>query len=143
MKIRIKRFDKSIPLPEYKTPGAAGFDFSARQTVTIPAREVGYIPLNVALEVPNGHVLLLTARSSTHKKGLILANGVGIIDPDHCGDKDECQAAYYNFTDNPVTIEKGERIAQGIIKKIENAEWEETDSLGNPTRGGFGSTGDK
>ena len=143
MKIRIKRFDKSLSLPEYKTSGAAAFDLTARADIQILPREVGYIPLNIACETPDGYFLLLVARSSTHKKGLILANGIGIGDPDFVGDKDEYTAAYFNFTDNIVTIKAGERIAQGMFVKFEKAEWDEVDLLGNKTRGGFGSTGEK
>lgn len=141
MKIRIRRFDKDLPLPEYKTAGAAAFDLAARESVDILPRSVAYIPLNIALEIPLGYVLLLAPRSSTHKKGLLMANSVGIGDPDFCGDEDEYRAAYYNFLEKPVRIEKGERIAQGLIKKIERAEWEEVEILGNKTRGGFGTTG--
>ena len=143
MKIRIKRFDKSLPLPEYKTSGAAAFDLTARISLEIPSRKVGYIPLNIACETPEGYFLLLAARSSTHKKGLILVNGIGIGDPDFTGDEDEYVAAYLNFTDNAVQIEAGERIAQGMFVKFKKAEWEEVDSLGNKIRGGFGSTGEK
>ncbi len=143
MKIRIKRFDKSFPLPEYKTSGAAAFDLTARIGLEIPPRKVGYIPLNIACETPEGYFLLLAARSSTHKKGLILANGIGIGDPDFTGDEDEYAAAYLNFTDNAIQIEAGERIAQGMFVKFEKAEWEEVYLLGNKTRGGFGSTGTK
>jgi dUTP pyrophosphatase len=142
MKIRIKRFDKELPLPERKTAGAAAFDFIARERVEIPPHEVGYIKLNVALETPEGHFLLLAARSSTHKKGLLLANGIGILDPDFSGDGDECVAAYLNFTDQPVVVERGERIAQGAFLKFGDFEWEEVNELKNPTRGGFGTTGD-
>lgn len=141
MKIRIKRFDKELPLPEYKTKGAAAFDLTARKKIEIAPKAVAYIPLNVALEVPQGYMLLLTPRSSTHKKGLIMANSVGIGDPDFCGDGDEYHAAYYNHTESPVVVERGERVAQGLIKKVEKAEWEEVDSLDNETRGGFGTTG--
>lgn len=141
MRIRVKRFDKSLPLPQYMTGGAAAFDFVARTVLTIAPGAIGYVPLNVAIEVPEGHTLLLVPRSSTHKKGLIMANSVGIGDPDFRGDDDEYHAAYYNYTDKDVTIERGERIAQGLIKKIERAEWEEVDELGNATRGGFGTTG--
>ncbi len=143
MKIKIKRFDKNLPLPEYKTPGAAAFDITARENIEIPAGEVGYVPLNIAVETPPGYFLLLAARGSTHKKGVILANGIGVGDPDFCGDGDEYKAAYLNFTKNSVVIEKGERIAQGMFVKVERAEWEEVDSMSNKTRGGFGSTGNK
>lgn len=143
MKIRIKRFDKSIPLPKHQTDGAAAFDLAAREAVTIPARGVGYVPLNVAIEAPKGCFILLAARSSTHKKGLIPANGIGIIDADYCGDEDEIKAALLNFTDTPVTVEKGDRVMQAIFMQYERADWEEVDAMPNKTRGGFGSTGSK
>jgi dUTP pyrophosphatase len=65
------------------------------------------------------------------------------VDPDFRGDEDEIKVVYYNFSDTPVVIEKGERIAQGTFVKISRPEWEEVDKLENKTRGGFGSTGTK
>ncbi len=141
MKVRIKRFDKSIPLPVYKSKGAACVDAYARETVTIKSHQVGYIPLNVAIEIPEGYWLLLASRGSTHKSGLILANGIGIGDWDFRGDSDEYLAAMYNFTDEDVTIEKGIRIAQMMLMKYETFEFEEVEHLGNEDRGNFGSTG--
>lgn len=141
MKIKIKRIDRTLPLPERKTAGAAAFDLSARIEVVIPPKAVGYVPLNVVLAVPRGFVFHVFARSGTHKKGLMLANGVGIIDPDYCGDGDEVIAAYYNFTDRPVAIARGERIAQGIVRSCEDAEWEEVSAMDAASRGGFGTTG--
>ncbi len=141
MKIRIKRLDKTLPLPAHQTAGAAAFDFSARLETIIPPRAVGYIPLNVIIATPPGYVLHVFARSGTHKKGLILANGVGVVDPDFCGEEDEFRAAYYNFTNAPVTVARGERIAQGLVKKREDVEWEEVDKMEKLSRGGFGSTG--
>lgn len=141
MKVRIKRFDKSLPLPEYKTKGAACFDFTARITAKIPPKEIKYIPLNVAIEHPDSHMLIMAARSSLHKKGLMLANSVAIGDTDFSGNADEYHAAVYNFSDIPAQIGKGERICQGFFRKYERAEWEEVDDLGNASRGGFGSTG--
>src|SRR3990167_8264296 len=82
MKVRIKRFDKSLPLPEYKTGGAACFDFTARVAAQILPKEIKYIPLNVAIEHPESHMLIMAARSSLHKKGLMLANNVAIGDTD-------------------------------------------------------------
>ena len=141
--LKIKRFDKEIPLPEFKTEGAAAFDLCARVAVEIMPRSIGYVPLNVVIEVPKGYFLILVARSSTHKKGLWMANGIGILDPDFSGDEDEPKAVYYNFTDNPVVVEKGERIAQGLVIKRENIEWQEVEKMENKTRGGFGTTGTK
>jgi len=141
MDVKIKRFDKELPLPEYKTDGAAAFDLYARISVEIPPKELKYVPLNVAVQTPPGYFLLLVARSSTHKKGIWMANGIGIGDADFSGNDDEYSAVYYNFTDKPVLIEKGERIAQALILKRDIVEWKEVDSMENKTRGGFGTTG--
>ena len=141
LQVAIKRFDKEIPLPEFKTEGAAAFDLCARLAVEIPPKEFAYVPLNVAVQTPPGCFLLLVARSSTHKKGIWMANGVGIGDPDFSGDADEYSAVYYNFTDTPVSVEKGERIAQGLIVRREKIRWQEVDTMPNKTRGGWGTTG--
>jgi len=143
MKIKIKRFDKTLELPQRHTEHAAAFDLAAREPVTIPAGQVGYVPLNVAVETPKGHFMLLAGRSSLHKRGLMLANGVGIIDPDYSGDEDEVKAALYNFSAQPVVLEKGDRIMQATFIKTENWEWDEVEAMPNKTRGGFGSTGKK
>ena len=141
MKIKIKRFDKDIPLPKHETEGAAAFDLRAREAVEIPPGQVGYVPLNIAVETPPGYFLLIAARSSTHKKGLMKANSIGIVDPDFSGDGDEIKSAYYNFSDQTVLIEKGERIAQGVFIPIFKCDWEEVEKMQNKTRGGIGSTG--
>jgi dUTP pyrophosphatase len=143
MNIKVKRFDKELPLPKRQTEGAAAFDLTAREAVTIAPSAIGYVPLNVAIETPPDHFLLIAARSGTHKKGIMLANGLGIIDPDYSGNDDEIKAAYFNFSASPVEIEKGERIAQGTFVKISHPEWEELDEMPNKTRGGFGTTGNK
>lgn len=141
MKIAIKRFDKSIPLPEFKTKGAAGLDLAARVEMLIAPHSIAYIPLNIALQFPAGHWALLAARSSLHKKGLQLVNGIGVGDSDYCGDGDEYRAAVLNFTDQEVKVEKGERVAQLIMMKTVAVELVEKDQFGTPDRGGFGSTG--
>lgn len=143
MKVVIKQFDTSLPVPEYKTSGAAGFDLYAREEVTIEPRSVGYVPLNIALQLPADHWALVAARSSLHKRGLMLANGIGVGDYDYRGDGDEYLAAVFNFTDQPVTVEKAERIVQMIIMHREPVQLELVDSLEGPDRGGFGSTGRK
>jgi len=141
MKVVIKRFDLELPLPEYKTSGAAALDLVARTTVSIQPHQVGLVPLNIALQLPAGHWALLSARSSLHKKGLLLANGIGVGDEDFCGDHDEYQAALLNFTDQAVTVERGERIVQLLLMTKSKIEWEEVDHLQGKNRGGFGSTG--
>lgn len=141
MDIRIKRIDKTLPLPEYKTAGAVAFDFLVREAITIPAKKVGLAPLNVCIATPEGHMLLLAARSSLHKRGLMLANGIGIGDQDFRGNGDEYHAVLYNFADEAVTIARGERIVQGVFKPIAKCSWIEVEDLESENRGGFGSTG--
>jgi dUTP pyrophosphatase len=141
MKVRIKRFDKDLPLPQKHTEGAAAFDLTARESVTIEPGNLAFVPLNIAVETPPGYFLLVAARSSTPKRGLMKANGIGIVDPDFAGDADEVRALFYNFTAAPVTIERGDRVAQGIFIKFTDYDWDEVDEMKNETRGGFGSTG--
>ncbi len=141
MKVRIRRIDKSLPLPEYHSAGAAGFDFYCRETVTVESFALAMIPLNVALEPPEEHMLLLASRSSTPKRGIMIANGIGIGDRDFSGSGDEYKALVYNYTKAPVTVERGERIVQGIFLRSDRIEWEEVESLEAPDRGGFGTTG--
>ncbi|MFH1284134.1 MAG: dUTP diphosphatase [Candidatus Peregrinibacteria bacterium] len=142
MKVRIKRIDESIPLPIYETGGAVGFDISARESFEIPPKEISMIPSNLIVEVPEKYMLVVASRSSTpSKKGLTPPHGFGIIDHDYCGSEDEIKVLVYNFTDKPVSIQKGEKIAQGVFVRVDKFEWEEVDEMQNRTRGGFGSTG--
>ncbi len=143
MKVKIKRIDKELPLPVYQTSGSVGCDLVARIDTTIPAKSLGKIPANVIIETPRGYMFVVASRGSTpFKKGLLPPHGIGIGDQDFCGPNDEYQIPVYNFTDQDVIVEKGERVAQGIFVPIEVVEWEELDSMEhNKTRGGFGSTG--
>ncbi|MEK7660143.1 MAG: dUTP diphosphatase [Patescibacteria group bacterium] len=141
MKVRIKRVDKTLPLPEYKTTGAVAVDLSARLDVKVPARSVAYVPLNVIIAPPEGHMIFIAARSSLHKRGLMMANSVGIGDRDFSGNDDEYTAALYNFTDMDVQVKRGERIVQALLFQYGLAEWEEVDDMEKGSRGGFGTTG--
>jgi dUTP pyrophosphatase len=141
MKVPVRRVDKEIPLPEYKTAGAAAMDCAVREDIVVPALSTVLVPLNVALKPPRGHFVLLAARSSLHKRGLMMANGVGIGDEDFAGDSDEYRAALYNVTDMAVELKKGDRIVQMLILPVDRVEWSEVDSLGETERGGFGTTG--
>ncbi|MCY4403407.1 MAG: dUTP diphosphatase [Candidatus Poribacteria bacterium] len=141
MKVKIKRVDKSLPLPRYETEGSVGFDLLCRETAEIAPNEIVLIPANVIVETPPGYMLMLCMRSSTPRKfGIMMAQGVGIIDTDYCGEEDEIKIQAYNFTDNTVTIERGSRIAQGIFVKVDTADWNEVDQMDASSRGGFGST---
>lgn len=142
MKVQIKCVDKELALPVYETSGAVGFDFLSREEVTIESHEIAIIPGNVVVAIPDGYMLMVTVRSSTpRKKGLMIANAPGIIDQDYCGPEDEVGVQVYNFTDQPVTVHRGDRIAQGIFVRVDQAEFEEVDEMSSQTRGGFGSTG--
>lgn len=140
-KVNIKRVDKSLPLPVYETSGSVGFDIIARENAEIPPKEIKLIPGNIVVEVPKGYMLMVASRSSTpKKKGLTPPHGLGIIDHDYCGNEDEIKIQVYNFTDEPVIVERGEKIAQGVFMRIDKLEWEEVDEMSQDSRGGFGST---
>jgi dUTP pyrophosphatase len=142
MQVKIKRIDKTLPLPAYQTEGSAGFDLYAREDTTILPHEIKLIPGNFIVDTPEGYMLAIVNRSSTPKrKGLMLPNGIGVIDSDYCGPNDELGILMYNFKDEEVLVERGERVAQAIFIKVEQAEWEEIEEVKNKNRGGFGSTG--
>jgi dUTP diphosphatase len=140
--VSIHRLDPSVPLPRYETAGAAGFDLSSRTEMTIAPGEVALVPTGLVIEVPDRHFLGIFARSSTPlKRGLMVANGVGIVDSDYCGPKDEIKIEVFNFTAAPVVVRRGDRLAQGVILPYARAEWTETAEPTRETRGGFGATG--
>lgn len=142
MQVNIKRIDISLPLPEYQTAGSVAFDLYSRIDMTITPKSLGLIPTNIIVQTPPGYMLMIASRSSTpKKKGLLIPHGIGIIDQDYCGEKDEMLFQVYNFTDQEVLITKGERIAQGVFVKIDRGEWTEIAEMTDPNRGGFGSTG--
>lgn len=137
MEIPIKRFDKNFALPS-GTKGAACFDLLCRETVTIPPHQIKAVAQNIALKVPDGYALLLFARSSTAlRKGLMLSNSVGVVDPFYSGDNDENYAFLLNFTDEPVTVEAGDRVVQGMIIKTEPVTWREVDAMNDEGHGGY------
>lgn len=144
MDVFVQRVDSTLPLPQYHSAGAAAFDFVTRENTTIAPRAIGLVPGNVIIKVPDGYALLVLPRSSLpRKKGLICPHSLGLIDQDYHGPKDEIFVQVQNITDQPITVERGERIAQGLFVKIDRATFKEVDSHGAETRGGFGSTGTK
>lgn len=141
MQVAITRIDASLPLPQYESAGAAGFDFVTRETTVIEPGAIGLVPGNVIVKVPDKHMLLIAPRSSLpRKKGLVCPHSIGVIDQDYHGPEDEILIQVQNITAQPVTVERGERIAQGLFVQVDRAEWTEVDSHGAETRGGFGST---
>jgi dUTP pyrophosphatase len=141
LRVAIKRIDKNLPLPVYATTGSVGFDLLCRENVEILPRQLALLPGNVIVRIPEGYYLMLTLRSSTpRRKGLLIPNGVGIIDQDYCGEGDELKVQVLNFSEEAVQIKRGERLAQGLFVPVMRVEWEEIDEVGQG-RGGFGSTG--
>lgn len=141
MRVKIKRFDRDLPLPSYQSRGAACLDLYARLDVTIEPGQVGYVALNVGLEIPEGCWALVAARGSTHKHGLLPVQGIGIGDWDFRGDQDEYHFAFYNFTAQPVIVRRGTRIAQLMVLRYEPLVFEEVEHLHAENRGSYGSTG--
>ena len=141
-RVRIRRLDASVDLPAYGTDGSAAFDLAASADTIIAPGEVRLVPTGLVIEVPEGMFLAVFARSSTPlKRGLMIANGVGVVDSDYCGPADEVKIPTLNFTAAPVQVSKGDRIAQGILLPSPRVEWDEVGELRPGSRGGFGATG--
>ncbi len=143
MNLKIKLIDETLPLPEYKTSGAVAFDLYSRVEMEISPKSLALIPLNVIIKIPEGFFIGLFSRSSLPvKKNLMCANSVGIMDADFCGPHDEYQFEAYNFSDQPVKIERGERICQAVLIPYQKATIvKNSDEIKENSRGGLGSTG--
>lgn len=130
-----------MPLPRYETDGSVGFDILAREETIVMPGKIALIPGNIIVEVPQGYMLTIASRSSTpKKKGLLTPHGIGVIDHDYCGSEDEVKIQVYNFTESPVTVSRGDKVAQGIFVRVDKCEWEEVSEITRNSRGGFGST---
>ena len=142
MRLRIRRLDPTIPLPTYGTGEAAGFDLAAAADVLIAPRTIALVRTGLVIEVPTGHFLAILARSSTPlKRGLMVANGVGVIDPDYSGPTDEIMIQVLNITESDVQVRRGDRLAQAVVLPAPRVTWEEVDTVRDTARGGFGATG--
>ncbi len=142
-KVNLKKLRPDAVIPAYGTEFAAGADLYAcmDETVEIKPGETQFIHTGIALEIPDGLVGLVYARSGMAcKKGVAPANKVGVIDSDYRG---EIMVALFNHSKNALTVSKGERIAQLVLTPYITADFIETDSLKESVRGagGFGSTG--
>lgn len=143
LKVKIKKLSENTILPEYQTAGAAGMDISAclSETVVLKPFERKLISTGFAMELPQGYAAYLYARSGlASKKGITLPNCVGVIDSDYRG---EVKVALVNISDEPFSINHGDRIAQMVISEVKQAILIEADELEDTERagGGFGSTG--
>lgn len=136
MQVKIKKTHPDATIPEYATDGSAGFDITVAEYEGEDTYSTG-----LAFEIPEGYVLKIYGRSGhAFKHGMRLANGVGIVDSDYRGTV-KVKLAYDGWSTH--TVEKGERIAQGIIIPVPRVDFAEVDSLSDTERGngGFGSTG--
>lgn len=141
MKINIRRAHPDALIPEYKTSGAVAFDLAVIEGGVLAPNEYRLFRTGIVIAVPEGHALILAPRSSNGKKGIRLANSIGVIDQDFCGNDDELRLVLHNFGNTPYTVEPGERLAQGLIMPITKVTFAEVDNMGTPNRGGFGTTG--
>jgi dUTP pyrophosphatase len=133
----------SHDLPSYQTALSAGMDLIANnpEPIELGPLERAIIPTGIFIELPPGYEAQIRPRSGlAAKKGVSLVNSPGTIDADYRG---EIGVILVNLSNDPFTVERGERIAQMVIAKHEQARWIEVDQLEESERGekGFGSTG--
>lgn len=145
MKISIKFLSKKATLPEYKTLGSSGFDISAclDTHIIIPPQSTALIPTGISIELPDGYEAQVRSRSGLAlKNGIFVLNSPGTIDNDYRG---EISVILANFSKEPFTVEHGMRIAQIVVAKYEQFQFEKVETLTETIRGsgGFGSTGIK
>ncbi len=144
--IPIKIINKSEhELPSYQTVASAGMDLRANNedSIMLKPLERAIIPTGIRIELPVGYEAQIRPRSGlAAKHGISLVNSPGTIDADYRG---EIGVIVVNLSNESFTVEKGERIAQMVIAKHEQAQWVLVDELGESERGtgGFGSTGVK
>lgn len=131
------------PLPQYQTTGSAGVDLHAwlPESVTLQPMERKLIPTGLYMALPQGYEAQVRPRSGLAiKRGLSMVNTPGTIDSDYRG---EIMVAMINLSNEPQTINDGERIAQMVIARYDQVKWQETDTLDETARGagGFGHSG--
>lgn len=129
-------------LPKRETAHAAGYDLKAAETITINPGEIALVPTGLKAYMGDNEVLFLYDRSSNpRKQGVVLINSVGVIDKDYYNNEDNeglMFAQFMNITKEPIAIEKGTRILQGVFSKFLTVD---NDNATGVRTGGFGSTG--
>ncbi|MFP3941544.1 MAG: dUTP diphosphatase [Acidobacteriota bacterium] len=145
VKIRLRRLEhgRELPLPSTRSPGSAGLDLRAAlegEVVLRPGERL-LVPTGLVLEIPPGYEGQVRPRSGLAlEHGITLANAPGTIDSDYRG---EVRVILIHLGDAPLTLSRGDRIAQLVVSRVEAVEWEEASELDGTGRGegGFGSTG--
>ena len=143
MHLEIVKIKDSAMLPDYQTAGSAGADIHAclDEPIVMKPMERRMIPTGLKMAIPEGFEVQIRARSGlSFKHGITMVNGVGTIDADYRG---EIGVLLINLGQEPFTIEPGMRIAQMVLARYEQIDWQEVDDIGETERGegGFGSTG--
>ena len=144
MQIKIKKVNPNAKIPTHGSEQAAGYDLYAcldAENITIEAHKTVKVPTGLSMAIPEGYFGAIFARSGlAAKQGLRPANCVGVVDSDYRG---EFIVMLHNDTDEPKTVENGDRVAQLVVMPFMPVDFEETDSLDETQRGtgGFGSTG--
>jgi dUTP pyrophosphatase len=146
MKVRIKKLSEDGIIPEYQTKGSAGFDLHASKDIRLKSGQTLLIPTGLSFDIPEGYEIQIRPRSGLSlETKLRIANAPGTIDSDY---KKEVMIIAENINttsypdDKPIIVRKGDRIAQGVIQKVEQVEFEEVKEIEQTDRGGFGSTGE-
>jgi dUTP pyrophosphatase len=142
MKVKVVN-SSAFALPEYQTPLSAGLDIRANlsESITLSPLERAMVPTGLFVELPEGYEMQIRPRSGlAAKHGITVLNSPGTIDADYRG---EIKVILVNLSNTPFPIEPGERIAQMIVARYEQVEWQAVESLSETERGagGFGSTG--
>src|SRR3954452_8698646 len=145
MKVRLKRLPaaRDLPLPTPASPGSSGFDLRAAlpgEPVLRPG-ERALVPTGLVLEIPPGWEGQVRPRSGLAlRHGIGVLNAPGTIDSDYRG---EVGVILINLGEAPFALQRGDRIAQLVLHRVEGIEWEEVESLADSARGdgGFGSSG--
>ena len=134
----------NFKLPERGTKKSAGYDFFAVENYIIEPGEIFLVRTGVKVKLNDGEFLLMANRSSNPgKKGLVLMNGIGVVDSDYYSNLDndgEIMFQFMNISDSDTDIVIGEKLGQGIVTKFELVEDDSFDE-GEDRAGGFGSTG--
>ena len=142
VEVLVTRLDPGIPLPAYAQPGDAGADLRSAVDITLAPGERAMVPTGIAIALPDGHAAFVHPRSGLAiKHGLSMVNTPGTIDAGYRG---EISVLLINHDPSePIDIRRGDRIAQLIIQRVEQAAFTDAAELPDSSRGsgGFGSTG--
>jgi dUTP pyrophosphatase len=140
--VPIVRLDPDLPLPSYAHPGDAGLDLRAREDgVVAPGGGRLLMPTGISIAIPDGYAGFVLPRSGNAlNHGLMMANTPGLIDSAY---RDEVKVILLNTDPHePFVVNRGDRLAQLVIQRVEEIDWYEVDSLDDNDRGGgFGHTG--